>query len=1064
VTKPSPFELASRAISAALLTLLLSLILSVAPVAAQTSGAAAAADAGDDVEAPLNLPGLLAKYSVGETVRVERFEPAPALALAARQAPDLRLPATGWKARWAGLLDVQQSGEYHFSAITSGALVIRVNGKIVLEMPGPAKAVKAGGRPDIGCKLDVGYHPLAIEFAPDGPGATLEINWKSDTLALERIPGIAYLHSPQAQHATGASGVDNFFSGRLAVEEHSCLACHQAADDSPLAPVLSQRKGPKLHEVGSRLGAGWIYHWLGDPQAWRAGTVMPRMFSGDRQGEVERYAVATVLAALKGQNSPDEKPPAAAASPAGDAEVAAGKKLYERVGCMACHEEVIQAGEQSPLALHHLGKKLSVEHLAAYLADPGANDPHARMPALSLTAEECRALAVYLSSRDADDAPAFDLPAAPTIDEVSAALEKVPGAGPAAAATDAQPSLDEQIADLGRRVLSTRRCTNCHDLPPSLSSTPVTGAADRLPAVPAKKSLAEIVAGPEGGCLAENDAHGAVPRFGTSLDRAAVRTFLREAGNAPGTPDPGQQSRLAIARFRCQVCHDRDGQGGLSADLYAHLTANQTEGEAELVRPPSLTGVARKLRTTALTGVLVRDERSRPWMALRMPRFPKKEMEALVTQLTSADASTSDAPTTDSPTPPATVEAAAPPGDTSLAEAGRTLIGSRGFGCIKCHDVRGIPSGGTRGPDLARITRRVRHDWFDHWMTDPQRLEPGTRMPTVFLAGTSPYAEVLDGEPTRQRDAMWAYLSAGDELALPEGIESPSVATSAGPMSAGRPWVLRTFLPEVSPRSMAIRFGGDVYAAFDAQNCRLAYVWQGDFVDLAASWTHRGGREAGLLGKVIWRSPAGFPWAISLDKTPVAPDFAAQAADIALGGPVPPHDPQPNTRLHFLGYRLPPRGAKTIAGPTMRYEVELADGGRAIFAETISPLVTDDAVGLLREIEIKAPAGATAFLNCAADAKSRELSTTSPPGSTLQVPFLTLRDDEGPLVLSVRAAPAAASWLAPPGQPGVVLALPCDPVDGVARLTLAILRAKDASPEGLKRLVEQESSERRGPQ
>ena len=566
--------------------------------------------------------------------------------------------------------------------------------------------------------------------------------------------------------------------------------------------------------------------------------------------------------------------------------------------------------------------------------------------------------------------------------------------------------------------------------------------------------------------MATDDVSGAAPRFGTSLDRAAVQEFLREVSSAPGTPDPGQQSRLAIARFRCQVCHERDGQEGLSADLYAHLTANQTEGEAELVRPPSLTGVARKLHTSALTGVLVSDERSRPWMALRMPRFPKEVMQAFVGQLTAADAVGFDNQAEHAGESPEQKPSAEEATETALAEAGRTLIGSRGFGCIKCHDVRGIPSGGTRGPDLARITRRVRHDWFNHWMTDPQRLEPGTRMPTVFLAGKSPYAEVLDGDPTRQRDAMWAYLSAGDELALPEGIESPSVATSAGPMSAGRPWVLRTFLPEVSPRSMAIRFGCDVHAAFDAQNCRLAYVWQGDFVDLAASWTNRGGREASLLGKVIWRAPSGFPWAISLDKAPDPPDFAAQAADIALGGPVPPHDPQPNTRLRFLGYRLPPRGANAGAGPTMRYEVELPDGQRATFAETIRPLVTDDAVGLLREIEIKAPAGATALLNCAADVKSQDLQTNShsQPGSASQVPFLTLRDDAGPLLLSVRAAPVAATWLAPAGQPGVVLALPCDPADGVARLTLAILRAKDASPEGLKRLVDHESSERRGSQ
>ncbi len=1046
--------------------------ISLAPLCRRLAAAEpnAATAASDDEEAPLNLPGLLAKYTVDGAVRVERFEPTPALVLAAGQTPDLRLPIEGWKVRWEGLLDVQQSGVYHFNAVTTGAVVVRVDDKVVLDMPGPAHP-GSSGKVDLGDQLDVGYHPLVIEFAPAGPGAVLNLFWQSETLAPERIPGFALLHSPETHRTAGTAGVDSFFSGRLAIEEHSCLACHQAAEKSPLKMSLGMRKGPKLLDVGSRLGPGWIYHWLGDPQAWRAGAAMPKLFSADRQGEVERFAVASVLAALKGQHTTEAKPVAATDDAAMNAaQVAAGKKLYERVGCMACHDDAAPGGSKSPLALHHLGKKHSVEQLAAYLAVPGANDPHARMPAISLSAEESRALAVYLTSRDEEGAPSYDLPTAPTLDEVSAALKAVSAAGEAATDKNSQPSLDEQIAELGRRVLSTRRCANCHDLPANLGSKSATGASDLLAALPAGKSLVEIAARPEAGCLAESNAaasrgNAAAPRFGASLDRAAVQSFLREAQHAPGTPDPAQHARLTIARYRCQVCHERDGQGGLSADLYAHLTANQTEGEAELVRPPSLTGVARKLHTTALAGVLVSDERSRPWMALRMPRFPQDVMQPFVGQLTTADAIEPDNQEAQADAAAEQEPAADETTETSLAEAGRTLVGSRGFGCIKCHDVRGIPSGGTRGPDLARITRRVRHNWFNHWMTDPQRLEPGTRMPTVFLAGKSPYVEVLDGDPARQRDAMWAYLSAGDELALPEGIESPSVATSAGPLAGGRPWVLRTFLPEVSPRSMAIRFGGDVHAAFDAQNCRLAYAWQGDFVDLAASWTHRGGREASLLGKVIWRSPPGFPWAINLDKSPVAPDFAAQAADIALGGPVPPHDPQPNTRLHFLGYRLPPRGAESTAGPTMRYEVELPGGQLAIFAETISALVTADAIGLLREVEIKAPPGATALLNLVALAKSRELSNTptegAPADAASPIPIMTLHDSEGPLVLSVRAAPGAAHWLAAAEQPSAVLALPCDPADGVARLTLAILRAKDASPEGIKRLVEHESSVRR---
>ncbi|MGD9646964.1 MAG: c-type cytochrome [Pirellulales bacterium] len=1011
-----------------------------AAIAAVEDNADADADA-DEEDVALPLPGLWASYRVEGVARVERFEPAAALALEPGQSPDLRLTAEGWTVRWEGLLDVQQPGVYHFSAITTGALAIEVDGNIVLEAASPAKTTAGSGRIDPGTKLEVGYHPITIDFTPDGPGAGLEILWQSETLALERIPGFALLHSPKVQREP-----DNFLAGRLAVEEHSCLACHQATDDAPAAKLLAQRGGPNLRTVGARLDAGWIYHWLGDPQAWRAGTVMPKLFSDDRPGEVERYAVASVLAALSGESAAEKKAP----EPSAPGQVAAGKALYERVGCLACHDAAPEAGATAPLKLHDLGKKQSVETLAAYLADPSANDPCTRMPSMGLSTEECGALAAYLTAHDADDAGSFDLPTRPTADEVAAALEKLPATDTNAADTS-PASGDEQLAELGRRVISARRCANCHELPASLTNGAPDDTRARLAARPAEKSFAQIAHAPGGGCLATNVAGGAAPRFGASLDRQAAQSFLHEAVAAPGTPDPAQQARLAIARFRCTACHERDGRGGLSDDLYALLTTNQTEAEAELVRPPSLTGVARKLKTAALAGVLAGDERSRPWMALRMPHFTKPEMQALVGQLTVTDGTRSD----DVTAPPAAIDT----NDSALAEAGRTLIGSRGFGCIKCHDVRGIPSGGTRGPDLARVTRRVRHDWFNHWMTDPQRLEPGTRMPTVFLSGKSPYTDVLDGDPDRQRLAMWVYLSAGEELALPEGIESPDVVTSAGPMAPGRPWVLRTFLPELSPRSIAVHFGCDVHAAFDAQNCRLAYAWQGGFVDLAASWTHRGGREAALLGKVFWKSPPGFPWAIALDGEDAPPDFAARATDIELGAPAPPTEGQPVRRLHFLGYRLPPRDAAALAGPTFRYQFKLPTGEQATFAETVSPLETDDSVGLLREIEITGPPGAIAMLNCAESAQASRQHGESTVAAL--PPLVSCQDQLGTELLAVRESPAKTSWQTSAGDKRIVLAIPLDAADGAARLVLAMLRPKDDSPSGLERLIEVETSARR---
>ena len=92
---------------------------------------------------------------------------------------------------------------------------------------------------------------------------------------------------------------DLYFAGRLAVEEQSCVSCHRASDAAPLSKSLARRPGPHLTQAGDRLQEAWVYHWLGDPQQFRPEAVMPRLFAEDRQGEVERRAVARYLAQQK---------------------------------------------------------------------------------------------------------------------------------------------------------------------------------------------------------------------------------------------------------------------------------------------------------------------------------------------------------------------------------------------------------------------------------------------------------------------------------------------------------------------------------------------------------------------------------------------------------------------------------------------------------------------------------------------------------------------------------------------------------------------------------------------
>src|SRR5262249_54659546 len=90
-----------------------------------------------------------------------------------------------------------------------------------------------------------------------------------------------------------------------------------------------------------------------------------------------------------------------------------------------------------------------------------------------------------------------------------------------------------------------------------------------------------------------------------------------------------------------------------------------------------------------------------------------------------------------------------------------------------------------------------------------------------------------------------------------------------------KPYLLRTFLPEVGARGVAVGYPEGVGLAFDANACRLAYAWSGNFLDAAPAWDNRGGAPARVLGPKFWTAPPGCP--VGVGGQP--PDFAARARD-----------------------------------------------------------------------------------------------------------------------------------------------------------------------------------------
>jgi mono/diheme cytochrome c family protein len=887
-------------------------------------------------------PGLVPTYrdpGKDKPVEITLLEPTIALAWKKDEAGHPRLSPQGGTVRWQGYLNVLRAGTYRFSARLRGRLSVRVGGKEVLAaaVKADAPALKQGAQ----VRLEAGPHPLTAEFTRLPGAARVELFWQAPHFHVEPLPHDAVFHLP-ARLPAGLHASTLQEHGRFLAEEHNCAACHQPDDKDRVARGLARRMGPDLSRVGERVYAAWLYQWLESPQKIRPGSPMPRMFSDDAAGRTERYAVARYLASLGGRVKAD-------APPKNEKQVKSwikkGQQLFTSAGCISCHQPPANpkkaASPRAPLTgaatnfpLSGLGSKTTPRRLAVYLKNPLAVDPSGRMPNMMLKDDEARDLAYFLCD-GRDPAIKGDEPPAPGKEEMLAAFRRVDNRAEELA-NFKQLTADKQWRDLGKRLVIAKGCNNCHTIAPGgkeFASVVADHGFDDLKKAASQKK----------GCLADDEGRrGNAPRFSLSAgDRDALRHFLREGTSGTGSSAPTYAARVTMERFNCLACHSRNGAGGLTADMVEQLRKYEKAENAEALLPPPLTGVGHKLRTPWLRDVLTHGGRARPWMALRMPQFGEANVGHLPEAL-------------------AALEGAAPQDEvdqflvtTARIQAGRLLVGKQAFGCITCHDIAGVPNSGTRGPDLALTNQRVRYEWFRRWLEQAQRMQPGTRMPTVFPDGKSVNDTVLGGRADAQAEAIWAYLSLGSSLPLPEGMEPPKGLVIT---VKDRPVLLRSFMPEAGNRAVAVGYPGGVATVFDAQRCRLAYGWSGNFLDASPVWDNRGGAPAKVLGPRFWTAPKGCPWGVNDSNEP--PDFAAQAADPAYGA-----DPdygkvfKGRRAVVFEGYAVDKEGR-----PTFRYRVGANTRHPLTVRERPDPLRNVAGFGLARHFDLTLPAGQKSWL------------------------------------------------------------------------------------------------------
>lgn len=470
--------------------------------------------------------------------------------------------------------------------------------------------------------------------------------------------------------------------------------------------------------------------------------------------------------------------------------------------------------------LASLEKKWGVDGLAEFLEDPLALRPGGRMPDLRLDHWVAVDIASYLLRAQTIPSPS-DRP---------------------------EPALAAE----GEKLFKQFRCAACHE----------SGDALVIP-TRARLDFAKL----DTGCLSAES--GAGPRFHLSSDqRDAIKAALK-----PGAPAPTrhEQIEITMARLNCYACHKRDGVGGVSEARDSYFTgADPNLGEQGRI-PPDLSQVGSKLKMPWLRKVVAHGASARPYMNTRMPSFGEENVSELVDLIKQADR-----------TPPLEIQRVK-----DVREArkiGHELAGTRGLSCVSCHPFRGQSSSTIQATDLLMMYERLEEPWFHRYMADTQSVSPLTIMPSFWPGGKSSLPDVLDGNASRQRDALWQYLARGPEARQPTGIRLEPLKLVVKDEAV----MLRRSYPGIGKRGIGVGYPGGVNLSFDAGQVRLASIWRGEFIEASGVWRGQGHGNVRIQGEDVVTFPEG-------------PAFAAlETAEQAW----PKADGKRSAGFQFRGYTL----------------------------------------------------------------------------------------------------------------------------------------------------------------
>jgi mono/diheme cytochrome c family protein len=703
--------------------------------------------------------------------------------------------------------------------------------------------------------------------------------------------------------------------GKQLYHEVGCVACHGSRDNNGTASKVLAISVP-LGDLRGKYAIGSLARFLENPHEVRPSGRMPGILNNAEAKQVANYllqgqALADAPANMsyayyegtwdKLPDFANLKPLETGRSPGFDLRVA------RRAGNFALRFEgylpIDRAGDYRFHLTSDDGGKLFLDDKLA-VANDGVHPPSTASAAVKLTKGKHKLTAgVFNTGGGVELRIEIEGPGLGRQD-VAPLVTLTPQGNPKRPVKPVDPKEDDEfpikpeLVEKGRELFASVGCASCHQL--KIGGKAI---ASTLTASPLRKLHSE------GGCLSAEPAKGLLMYSLNAVQRGALMSAIKTPAEAKLTPD--DVITRTMTTLNCYACHQRDKLGGVEDSLNAFFATTQPEMGEEGRVPPPLDGVGAKLRLDYVKHILNDGSRDRPYMLTHMPRFGEGNAPGLAEALETKDKGKVAAV--------AKVTFGEPL--KRVQSAARKMCGGNSLGCIKCHTFANHKAEGVQGIDMLLMPKRLQHDWFYRYLLDPQKLRPGTRMPTAWNNGVTVLPDVLGGSSAQQIESIWVYLQDGGKAALPAGLNKNSI-----PLIPDKEAIIyRNFIAGAGARAIGVGYPEKANLAFDANELRLALIWQGEFIDAARHWNDRGVGFEAPLGENVVALPSGVAFAVLAKDDDAWPSKSAKDLGDKFRGYRTTTDGRPTFNYICSGVRVEdfPNAEAGGAAPALRRTLTL---------------------------------------------------------------------------------------------------------------------------------------------